>query len=46
MNGLSTNFGYIIGAISLAAEIGYLIYHRKKFKNEMFYKRICSAVAK
>ena len=35
-----------MAAISLTAEIGYLIHHRKKFKNEMFYKRICGAVAK
>ncbi|KAM3145245.1 hypothetical protein pb186bvf_002573 [Paramecium bursaria] len=38
--------GYIIGGIALAAEIGYLIYHREKFTNKMFYMRMGAAVGK
>ena len=38
--------GFIVGGLAMAAEIGYLIYHRKKFTNKMFYMRIGAAVGK
>lgn len=42
---LSTT-GIIVGGLAMAAEIGYLIYHRNKFTNKMFYMRIGAAVGK
>ena len=38
--------GFIVGGLAIAAEIGYLIYHRDKFTNKMFYQRIGAAVGK
>ena len=38
--------GFIVGGLAIAAEIGYLVYHRDKFTNKMFYMRIGAAVGK